>query len=260
MNEERRVIFKNELEPIILLKFKRLHWAFFLLIIGALNENDPDDPTVLLRYSDISRLMDESGNTNVRPYYLKNVMKKFCENIFKKDAIILNDEIFHLFSSARVMDDSVEIKINPDYLYLFHDFHRSFTQIKLEDILPLRSKYSIILFFHLSAFKGLGQYTVKADRFRRLMNVPEGYRERDIDHRVLDQCISELSEIDGFEAIRVKKRYSKAKGCPVDSYIFAWKDRKKNDTVTDELPFVEESENAEIFTDDRDREIDELWG
>lgn len=102
----------------------------------------------------------------------------------------------------------------------FLDTVLPFTSFPLPEFQSLRSVYSQDLFLHLKQFKNQGKYFVKQSDFRKYLNIPKGYRQCDIDRRILSGVIKELQPF--FPNLRYRKVRDENDRRKIGRYEFYW--------------------------------------
>ena len=141
----------------------------------------------------------------------------FIRNIslFKEIAYEVNDE-------RKFYPDHFQafIKIHPKAIPLVKKMGE-FMSFELEEYQKLTSSYSQKLFIALQPFKSAGVYKVSQEELKKLLDVPEKYRQSDIDRRILKRTVEEL------KASFPNLKYTKEKNNPdkrrVTGYVFTFK-------------------------------------
>jgi plasmid replication initiation protein/uncharacterized Zn finger protein (UPF0148 family) len=86
-------------------------------------------------------------------------------------------------------NEIVSIQINSEFSYLLNDLTRNFTMFELQEFNGLESIYSKHLYRLLKQFKSTGEYRVKVDDFKRLLDIPESYTMKRITDKILNPII-----------------------------------------------------------------------
>ena len=110
----------------------------------------------------------------------------------------------------------LKIRVNDEFLYLFNDFVGDYTTMDIKESVSLSSSYSKCIYKMLRRFRNMPKpmWVVSLDDFKTFVDVPEGYSMGNINQRVLEPSIKELSEF--FPNLKVEKLYSESskKGRP----------------------------------------------
>ena len=137
-----------------------------------------------------------------------NRVMSLRENLFKIDythEIKLDNglielsfyNIFSVFTLVYTTENRefeyLKIKISDDFSYLIHNITKFMTQFELEEFLFLNGKYAKALYIHLKQFRTTGIWRVKWDDFKEILGIPSSYKICDIDKRILNPCVEQLS-------------------------------------------------------------------
>lgn len=137
-----------------------------------------------------------------------NRVMSLRENLFKIDythEIKLDNglielsfyNIFSVFTLVYTTENRefeyLKIKISDDFSYLIHNITKLMTQFELEEFLFLNGKYAKALYIHLKQFRTTGIWRVKWDDFKEILGIPSSYQICDIDKRILNPCVEQLS-------------------------------------------------------------------
>lgn len=89
--------------------------------------------------------------------------------------------------------DYLDIEINRNFNYLVSQLDADFTRFELAEFIALSGKYTKTLYRQLKQFRQTGNRLFKWDDFIKIMDIPEDYRQIDIDARILKPAIKELT-------------------------------------------------------------------
>lgn len=125
---------------------------------------------------------------------------------------------------------SLKLKVAQKWTYLVNDLITgNWTRFELQEFVGLTSRYAKALYRQLKQWKYIGEKTFSMDEFRYLLDIPESYKPLQINYRVLDPCMKELSTC--FNNLHVEKTYSRKqhrRGRPsVSGYKFTWTPDKR---------------------------------
>lgn len=124
----------------------------------------------------------------------------------------------HLFRVFQVhtKTGAIRVQVDPALQYLVNGvFGGNFTKFEVEEFFAINGRYAKDLYRLLKQYKSTGWAQWGMDEFRELMCIPESYRQRDIDRRVLAPAVKELqTEKELFLSTRIPFRnlqYTKIK-------------------------------------------------
>ena len=118
--------------------------------------------------------------------------------------------IFVCFDKLEYDHDThdLTIHVQNDFYQMVKNFNLGFTRFELAEFVNLSGTYAKTLYRLLKQFRTSGVWVVEVTEFRRLLNIPESYRQRDIDKQIFKPCIAQLTrELDMFDTVRVPFRH-----------------------------------------------------
>lgn len=202
------------------------------------------------------------SDKNLTNREITEILNSFENKFFKADfTIIVKDEIKNLIGKMRVnlfnyfviwkdfkdkynmelgMVDSweefthIDIEVNPHFEYLVNELTANFTAFELAEFIALSGKYTKTLYRLLKQYRTTGKARFEWEEFCKIMDIPENYRQIDIDTRILKPAIKELSkERNLFDQMRVpfknlayekeKAKGTRGRGGKVSGIIFTFK-------------------------------------
>ena len=242
-----------------------------------------------LSSADIAKFMPQSKPTNAEILERVSRLKK---SIFKMDynevvceevdgKTYETDTFYNVFSTFAIKShkdengeqifESLDIKINEDFLYLVKNYfeNKFITQFELEEFLFLNGKYTKILYMHLKQFRTTGEWIVRIEDFKRLFDVPNSYKMCDIDSRIIKPAITQLSsEVGLFDTKRIpfknllcikKKGRGRGRGGAVTHFIFKFsKQNVRGITRNSFVDAVDEAKKNEPLEAKNQRMIEEM--
>lgn len=111
---------------------------------------------------------------------------------------------------------SVEMKVNPRFTYLVNELTANFTRFELAEFIAISGKYTKTLYRLLKQYRNTGYLKMEWSEFKRILDIPECYRQIDIDQQILKPAIKELTkERNLFDITRIpfeNLTYTKLKG------------------------------------------------
>jgi plasmid replication initiation protein len=179
---------------------------------------------------------------------LRSLSKYKAQNTkrFVNDIKSTNDKLLNLTCSIQLNEDEIvgfalfpqytintknrtlTVKVAQKWTYLVNNMITGeWTRFELEEFAELTSKYAKALYRQLKQWKYKGEKTFTMEEFRYLLDIPDSYQVTNIDRKVLNPCMKELSKC--FENLRMEKTYDRSRrGRPsVNGYKFTWKPEKR---------------------------------
>lgn len=165
---------------------------------------------------------------------------------FIKDIKSTNDKLLNLTCSIQVSDHEIigfalfpkyvidtkaqtlKVQVATDFLYLVNNLITgNWTRFELEEFAGLNSRYAKALYRQLKQWKYKGERAFTMEEFRYFLDIPDSYKVTNIDRKVLNPCMKELSGC--FEDLRMEKLYDRShRGRPsVNGYRFMWQPEKR---------------------------------
>ncbi|HEF9773162.1 TPA: replication initiation protein, partial [Campylobacter coli] len=215
------VKYHNDFNKIQLPSFTEQEQNLLFLIFARIKEKGIDN--VVNLYANDFKINEKLSNS--KEYLTENINSlkyKFFKANFKQ-IIETRTEVIHkyvnLFETMEIhyvkrnpddgYDEStlfnrITLKINPDFAYLVNQLTTNFTAFELEEFIALSGKYAKTLYRLLKQFRTTGKAYFEWEEFCRIMDIPQDYRQSEIDKRILKPAIKELSkERNLFDQVRV---------------------------------------------------------
>jgi plasmid replication initiation protein len=182
-------------------KLSPLAIKFLSTIITSIKRSDNINEEYVLRVKDFKEL---TGQKTKRIYEL---IEEALEDLLKNPLKIpLNEEqtkflMCNWVSSAIYDTGQVSFLIDKRLRPLLLEIKEKFLRYKLENILPLKSSYSIRIYEILKDwFEMYNRYGNKAEKiislaeFREILEIPKSYRFNDIKRQILNKAKTELEK------------------------------------------------------------------
>jgi len=182
-------------------KLSPLAIKFLSTIIANLRRSDEINEEYILRVADFKEL---TGQKTKRIYEL---IEEALEDLLKNPLKIpLNKEhtkflMTNWVSSAVYDTGQVSFMIDKRLKPFLIEIKEKFLKYRLENILSLRSSYSIRLYEILkdwlemySRYGNKAEKIIKLDDFRDILEIPKSYRFNDIKRQILEKAKAELTE------------------------------------------------------------------
>lgn len=252
------VKYHSELNTIPLRKFSPVEMNLFFSIVSRMR--DRGDKTVRFTFEQLKELSNYKATANVRFVDdLESTYDKLMDLRFgRRSADGLQRERFVLFNRFKIDGKAdepfAEIQVHEQAIPLLNNLDE-WTRYSLQQFNELQSSYSKTMFRLLKQFRTKGFVYFSKEDFHELLDIPESYKQADIDKRVINPIRQELTAI--FNGLSIKKRYRKGRGKPVAGYQFTFKPEIKSaDDFNKHAPTKIEQDQA-LEKANKQLEIDE---
>ena len=122
----------------------------------------------------------------------KEVLAERTINLFTEFALLYVPE--NLYDSGNKKEFyGISLTINPRFEYLINQLINNFTRFELAEFIALSGKYTKTLYRLLKQFRQTGSRIFKWDEFLEIMDIPDSYRQIDIDQQILKPALRELT-------------------------------------------------------------------
>ena len=129
---------------------------------------------------------------------------------------------FALFPTFRINDVEgvLEVAVNQEFQFVLNSVASQFTQFELREFVRLDSKYAKTLFRLLKQFKTTGDLTIRADDFRKKLEIPASYPNKDISAKIIEPTVRALKG--SFPDLQYEVLKASKRGAPVRGYKFSF--------------------------------------
>jgi len=162
-----------------------------LQVASMINANDEDFKDYYVSISDYLDLVESNSNN----YYQ---VKKFTEELLKKPLHIpLQNGNFlacNWFSSIVYLSEKgvIVCRFDPHLKPYLLQLKNRFTAYRLENVLKLKSKYSIRLYEILKRYENIRETSMSLDNFRKYLAIPDTYLYNNIKEQILKPAQKEF--------------------------------------------------------------------
>lgn len=247
---ENEIQYKTKINEIAFKDFKEADYNLFFAIVARVVDSiqKGENKEIEIDYSTIKKMAGLKNKHISNIIFQDEYLDKMSDKLIKCNCSYENDNVKHKFVLFPTFDLDPErarlkVEVNKHFYYLLSDFDTQkggFTKLELETFVKLESKYTKTLYRNLRQFRSTGKYTVKAERFRELYDVPVSYKQSDIMKRIINPAIKELSK--EFKNLKCEVAKKPKQGAPVDKYIFTFlaiprknqQTEGQNEFITDE--------------------------
>lgn len=234
------VKYNNEMNTYPVFKLSEVEQDIFMALLSKTTFNG--EQTIRANLRDLQSMV-EFSRTSIDDFEQKanSLILKICNPKFS----LISDEkivVFVCFDRLEYNRKTydLEVHIQDDFYEMMKNYKLGFTRFELAEFVNLSGSYAKTLYRLLKQYRTSGSKIVTVEDFRQLLNVPKTYRQREIDTRVLNPCIKQLSrELDMFDTVRVpfsnlkcekikkKGRGVKGRGGTITHYAFTFVPEKR---------------------------------
>ena len=154
------------------------------LIATINNQKEKDFETKFVNLKDLN--FSDKAITNT------TYITELCESVMSKP-FRLGKGVYNWFSGLVYDSGVLSFRFDPDLKPFLLELKDNFTRYHINDILKLRSSYSIQVFELLTQYKTIGERTMTIKDLRGVLKIPDGYRNPDIT-RLLETIQSDLKQ------------------------------------------------------------------
>ena len=164
-----------------------------LQVVSMIDKDDEDFKDYYVSISDYLDLVESNSNN----YYQ---VKKFTEELLKKPLHIPlqggNFLACNWFSSIVYLSEKgvIVCRFDPHLKPYLLQLKNRFTAYRLENVLKLKSKYSIRLYEVLKRYENIRETKIPIDKFREYLSIPKTYKYNDIRKQILQPSREEFKK------------------------------------------------------------------
>ncbi|EAO7108631.1 replication initiation protein [Campylobacter coli] len=212
------VKYNNDFNLLPMPELKAIQMDMFMAIISLTKDKkentpflkkffNPDKRKIIIpqkKFIELCRLNDSKMDYKEIFFAIDDCLKKLCNFLisYQKDERTIYN--FVCFEEANIIADEVHITLQSRFYDMIINKKFGFTAFELAEFAELSGKYTKTLYRLLKQFRTTGKAYFEWEEFCRIMDIPENYRQIDIDQRILKPAIKELSkERNLFDQIRV---------------------------------------------------------
>lgn len=221
------VKYKNEMNLVQMNTLSAVEMDLFFAICARMRNKG----TMLVRFEfDELRILSEYKPTSTKRFAddVQKTLDKLTKLTYKenKDGIRKG---FVLFPDYEVNEvhGYAEVGINKSMVGILNELERHFTRFELAEFAGIRSIYAKSLYRLLKQFRIPGYYIVTIEDFRYLMDIPEHYKQGNIDQRVINPALKELAPLYEYLDINKRKKAGRGRGGIVTHLEFHFKEKEE---------------------------------
>ncbi len=231
------VKYHNDLNKVVLTKLDAKETDIFYTIIYKMKEKTE----AVFSPSEIKKWIVSNDKNRSEERFFNSL-----NNVFKTQLRVYKNHLitdYHLFITKEFnsITGDVTIEIHPKCHHILNNLLEKYTKFELEEFISLKSEYSKKLFRLLMQFKDTGKRTFDIYEFQVLLEIPMDYKMCNIDQKVLQPCIKELSDF--FTKLKYTKLKKGKNKRDVSHIEFTW---KKDDKQLSGKEVIENKKQLEI--------------
>ena len=223
------VYYDNKMNLLAFKDLDKIEASLFFSIVARFN--DKGDEILTLSFSEISEYLGANYTNQQIGKIINSGVAKIVQTAIKWQMEPKKTAYFTLFNKFVVDETNYTLtaNINDLFLELLNNFKDgTFTALELAEFSTLKSKYTQTLYRLLKQFRFTGFRSIKWAEFIEIMDIPKSYSMGDIDKRVLNPSVKELSQEPSlfepnnpiFKKLTYKKIRGKGRGRPVEKIEF----------------------------------------
>ena len=241
------------------LRFKDFTTTDFNFLMVLCNKlRDKEAAEIVLSFEEI-RLKTNYKQTSICKFVadLERMNKKLMEITcsLKTETRIIMFILFPTFE-IDIENQFLKVSVNQKFQFILNELVKNFTRFELSEFIELNSKYTKSLYRLLKQYRGTGRYEIEIEKFRKLMDIPKSYTNRDIMSKIISMSLKELDCY--FQNLQCEPKYARKRGKPVTGYIFSFTpESNRNISEQREKNNFDKERNARNgFSDFHQREYD----
>lgn len=170
---------------------------FLNIALSTIQKEDKEFKTQYIKVTNIARLL------KVKKLHY-SALKKFCEELHKKQIKVkfyneetkkYSFELYHWFSFFAYSNGIIKFKFDNEIKKFLLSLKDKMSIYRLENILPLKSKYSIQIYMILKRMVKIGYRKISIENFCDILNIDKNstnYNNKYLKARVLEPVMKEL--------------------------------------------------------------------
>lgn len=227
MKNETPVIYSNSLNEISFRGLRPVDMDLFWAIASKIRDEGTRE--LYFTRSEIQALANYTGTKNRTVKDFIKDMETMSRKLSGLYTTLRKEcggfTLFVLFPEFDVTAEGVRLEVSKRFAPWFNEITGGFTRFELEAIISLKSGYSKELFRHLMQFKSTGFMRWSPEQLRERLAIPKSYKSEDINKRVLNPALKELTAKDElgnklFKTLNLKKVKGGYRNLQIVAYEF----------------------------------------
>lgn len=221
------VKYKNEMNLVPMNTLNAVEMDLFFAICARMRNKG----TMLVRFefSEL-RVLSEYKPTSTKRFAddVQKTLDKLAKLTYRenKDGVRKGFVLFPDYEVNEVLGYA-GIGINKNMIGILNELERHFTRFELAEFAGIRSVYAKSLYRLLKQFRIPGYYIVTIEDFRYLMDIPEYFKQGNIDQRVLKPALKELAPLYEYLDINKRKKTGRGRGGIVTHLEFTFREKEE---------------------------------
>ncbi len=185
-------------------KFERNELKLICFLISNIdNKREKNFETKFMNLNELNFSEEEITN--------KEYIIKLCMSIMSKPFKI-EKGIYNWFSALEYEEGIIQYRFDPALKPFLLDLKDNFTRYQINDVLKLRSSYSIQAFELLTQYKKIGSRTITIEEFREILCIPTTYKNNHIKAllETIKKDLQENTKVEfNFEIEKLGRKFNK---------------------------------------------------
>lgn len=226
------VKYNNDLNAIPLRNFSVSELNIFLTICANIKDKDCTHVTYTFdKLRELARYESTSIDrfiTDLKSTYSKLLATSYT---LENERYIKSFTLFNMYEIDKEKH-TIDIQVNENFKYILNDLDLgNFTRFELKEYTDINSTYSKALYMRLKQWKSTGKWEIGIEDFRRVLAVPETYKMGNIDQKILNPAMLDLTPFFiGLKLSKLDKNNKKSgKGRPVKKIVFTF--QQQDDSI-----------------------------
>ena len=198
--------YHNDLNKVKLPQFNEVQLNLFYHLVHKMRHKKQGE-IVRFEWQEIEKMI---GNYRQSNETLLGIVSALFTRLFEANfRILLTDEergltcmkFVHLFKTMEIYyftkDETlafIELETNERFEYLIDEFKANYTEFELAELVSLSGKYTKLIYTHLKQYRATGEWLIKWDDFKEILDIPKRLKPCDIDKRIIKPAIKELTK------------------------------------------------------------------
>lgn len=235
MENEIVVRYGNYLNSLEFKGFTASDYDFLMFLCAFMKDKDEDIATISI--SKIKKVVKYDKHVTTEDF--SKLLESMNNKLMRITAKVKNGSRtiqFVLFPTfiTDTETDSLTVRVNTDFKYLLNELTKNFTRFELKEFIELNSKYSKTLYRLLKQFKATGEYFVKVEELKGLLECPDGYENKYFTIKILVPAVKELEK--SFKNLKCETITAPKRGKPIVAYKFTFQADKADQVQNQDQP------------------------
>ena len=216
------VRYGNYLNSLEFKGFTASDFDFLMFLCAVMKDKDEDITTISI--SKIKKVVKYDKHVTTEDF--SKLLESMNDKLMRIRAKVKNGSRtiqFVLFPTfiTDTKTGYLTVRVNTDFKYLLSELTKNFTRFELKEFIELNSKYAKTLYRLLKQFKATGEYFVKVEELKGLLDCPESCNDnRYFAIKILVPAVKELEK--HFKNLKYETVKAPKRGQPIIGYRFTF--------------------------------------